>query len=119
MHAKPENGVANVIEMRHLRFIKQDAVLELARIPHHHAVASDYVFAHVTATADVTVFSDPCRTFQDRALFDNRVRTDKNRVADKRLPHEVPKHGAFKTKLQITGDLFESLPNILLRLKQL
>ena len=39
MRAIAENRIADVIEMRHLRFIEDDAVLELARVPHHHAVA--------------------------------------------------------------------------------
>src|SRR5437773_12331987 len=97
MHAKPQNRVANVIEMRHLRFIKQDAILELARVSHHDSVASDYVLAHVTATADVTVFSNPGRTFQDRALFDNRAGANEDRVADERLPDRIPPHGRFET----------------------
>ena len=105
--------------MRHLRFIEQDAVLEFARVPHHHAVADDHVFPHVTAAADVAVLSDPGRPFQDRALFDNRARADENRVADERLADEFTQHRRLQAKLQITRDLLERVPNILLRLKQL
>src|SRR4029077_14587698 len=97
--AKPENVVANIIEMGHLRFIKQDTVYEFARVPHPHAVADDHVFPHVTAAPEVTVLSAPSRPFQDRALFDNRARADKNRVADERLADELTQHGGLQTKL--------------------
>ena len=55
MRAVTENRIADVIEMRHLRFIEEDAVLEFARVPHHHAVADDHIFAHVTTAADLAV----------------------------------------------------------------
>src|SRR6266576_488989 len=114
-----QDRVAHVIEMRHLRFIKQDAVFELARVPHHHAVPDDHVFAHVTSAPDVTVLPDPRRPFQHRALLDDRPGSDENRIADKWLPDQLSEHRRFQTKLQIARDLTERVPDIFLRLKQL
>ena len=61
MRVMTKDRIADVIEMRHLRFIEQDAVFEFARVAHDYAVADDHVFAHVTAAADVAVLADPRR----------------------------------------------------------
>src|SRR5205814_5731597 len=47
VHLVAENRIADVTEMRNLRLIKNDAVLELAGIAHHDAVPDDDVLAHV------------------------------------------------------------------------
>src|SRR5262249_32693115 len=99
------------IKMGHLRFVAYDAVLEFARVPHHHAIADDYVLAHVTATTDMTFFADPSRSFDDCALFNDGAAADKDRVADERLSHQLSEHGRFQTKLQVTPDLLERVPN--------
>ena len=39
MRVIAENRIADVIEMRNLRFVENNAVLELARISHDHAVS--------------------------------------------------------------------------------
>src|SRR5882724_224510 len=119
MGSMSQDRVAHVIEMWHLRFIKQDAVFELARVPHHHPVPDDHVFAHVTSAPDVTVLPDPRRPFQHRALLDDRPGSDENRIADKWLPDQLSEHRRFQTKLQIARDLTERVPDIFLRLKQL
>ena len=89
MRAVTENRIADIIEMRHLRFVEENAVLELARISHHHAVARDHILADVTTAADVAILADPRRPFQNRALLDDCAFADKNRVADERLPDHV------------------------------
>ena len=97
--------------MRHLRFVAHDAILELARVPHYHAVADDDVLAHVTTAADMTSFADPRWPFYDCALFNDGAAANKDGVADKRFSHQLPEHGRLQTKLQITRDLFERVPN--------
>ena len=79
MRVMAEDRIADVIKMRHLRFVEQNAILELARVAHHHAIAHDHVLAHVTAAAHLTIFADPCRTFQNRALLDDRARARQKR----------------------------------------
>src|SRR5690242_13698696 len=119
MGAKAENGIADIIEMRDLCFVAHDAILELARVPHHHTVADDDVLAHVTTTADMTLFANPSWTFYDGALFNDGATADENSTADERLSHQLTEHGGLQTKLQITRDLFERVPNERLILKQL
>src|SRR5439155_1236552 len=47
--------------MRHLHFVEENAVLELARVSHHNTVADDHVLAHVATAADPAIFADPWR----------------------------------------------------------
>src|SRR5438477_1820266 len=119
MRAKSQNGIAHIIKVRYLRFIAQDAILKLARVPHHHAVAHDDVFAHVTATADMALLADPGRTFYDGALFDDGVSANEDGIADERFSHQLSQHRRFQTKLEITCDLFERVPNEALILEKL
>src|SRR5260370_2982621 len=48
---KSKNGIANVIEMRHLRFIENNAVLQFARISHDYSVSDGASFPHGTTAA--------------------------------------------------------------------
>src|SRR5262249_20821356 len=116
---KTQNGITDIIKMRHLRFVAHNAVLELARVPHHHAVADDDVLAHVTATADMTLFANPSRSFYDGALFNNGAAADEDSIADERFSHQLPEHSRLQTKLQIARDLFERVPNETLIFEQL
>ena len=67
----------------------------------------------------MTVFTDPGRALQDCSLFDDRSRTDKDRIADERFPDELAQDCRFQTKLQIARDLPKRVPDIFLRFKQL
>src|SRR5919201_7069732 len=114
-----KNGVAHVIEVRYLHFIQKNAILELARIPHHHAVPDDYVFAHIATAANPAIFTDPGGAFQYSALLDDRSSADEDMVADERLAHQLAQDRGLQTKLQVTGNLFESVPNVTLVFEQL
>src|SRR5438105_32549 len=118
MRAMTEDRVADVIEMRHLRFIEQDAILELARVPHHDAISDDHIFAYIAAAPDMTVLSDPRRPFQDRALLYDRAGADENCVADKWLAHQFAEHRRLQAELEVTRDLPERVPNIFLRFEK-
>jgi len=59
MRAIANDGIAHVVKMRNLRFIKDDGIFELARIPHYHPVANDDVFTNVTTTPNMTVLANP------------------------------------------------------------
>src|SRR5438132_12771202 len=119
MRAITKDRIAHVIEMRRLRLVEENAVFEFARVSHDDAIAHNDVLAHVTTAADLAIFADPGRPFQDRALFDDRSATDEDRITDERFPHELAQYAGLQAELQITGDLFERVPNIILALKQL
>src|SRR5438067_1167159 len=107
-----ENRVADVIEMRHLRFVEEDAILELARVPHYDAIADDDVFADVAAVANFALFPDPGRPFDHRALLDRGPFSDENRAAHERLSDQSSLDARLQTKLQIARDLVQRVPDI-------
>jgi hypothetical protein len=63
MRAMTQNRISDIVEMRDLRVIEEDAILELTRIPHHHAVPDDHILPHVTSAADLAILPDPRRAF--------------------------------------------------------
>src|SRR6266404_3570887 len=118
MRFKSKNRIADVIKMRHLSFVENDAVLEFARVAHDDTVADDDVLADIAAAADLAILADPGRSFQDRTLFDNGAAANEHIAADERTTNELAEHGRFQTKLQITRDLFERIPDIVLVFEQ-
>src|SRR5438876_6524764 len=119
MRAITQDRIADVVEMRRLHLIEENTIFEFARISHNHAIAHHDVLAHVTTAADLTIFANPGRAFQDRALLDNCAATDEDRATDEWFPHQLAHYARLEAELQITGDLFERVPNIILVLKQL
>jgi len=68
-----EDGVAHVVEMRHLTAVEKEAVFELRRVSKGAPFANDDIFADVSATADRGAFADPGRAFDDRVGLDRRA----------------------------------------------
>ena len=114
-----QDGVTDIIKMRHLRFIEQNTVLEFARVAHYDTITGDDVLAHVATASDMTLFANPSRTFYDRTLFNDGATADEDGAADERFSHQLPEYSRLQTKLQITRDLFERVPNETLIFKQL
>src|ERR1700730_6141102 len=119
MRVMTDDRITHVIEVRHLHFIEQDGIFEFAGVSHDYAVADDHVLAHVAAAANVAVLADPRRAFQHCPLFNDRSSADGDMVADKRLAHELAEECRLEAKLQITGALFERVPNVILVFEQL
>jgi hypothetical protein len=119
MSVVTEDRIANVIKVGHLHFVEQNAILKLARVSHHDAIPDDHVLAHVTAAPNLAIFSDPCRALQHRALFDAGPSSDENVIADEWFAHQLAQNRGLQTKLQVTCDLFERVPDVILVLEQL
>src|ERR671931_2405911 len=119
MRVMTNDRVTHIIEVRYLHFIEQDGIFELAGVSHDDAVADDHIFAHVTAAANVAVFADPRRAFQHRALLNDGSSANKNMAAYKWLTHQLAQDDGLEAKLQVTGDLFERIPNVILIFEQL
>ncbi len=107
-----EDRVADVVEVRHLRAVKEQAVLELTRITKNRAIADEDVFADVTAVTDVAVGSDPGRAFDHRAVFDDRALADEHVWADVWLADEFALEAGAQAELQVGRDLVEGLPDV-------
>jgi hypothetical protein len=105
--------------MGRLCLVEQNAILELARVAHHDAITGDDVLAHVATAANLAVFADPRWALQHRALLNDRSSADEHAIADERFAHKLSEHGGFQSKLQITRDLFERIPDVILVLEQL
>src|SRR6185369_14118366 len=118
MRLVAKDRIAAVAEVGNLRLIKDDAVLEFAGISHHHAVADDDVFAHVTSGAQMAVFADPGRALEHRALLDNRAPPNENRVAHIGFTNQLAEHGGLEPKLEVTRNLSERFPDIFFRLEE-
>ena len=80
-----QDGVAHVIEMGHLCFIEQNAILKLARVTHYNAIAGDDILAYVATAANLAVFADPRRALQHRALLNDRSSADEYAITDERF----------------------------------
>lgn len=119
MRVMSNDRITHVIEVRHLHVIEQDGILEFARVPHDYAVADDHVLAHVAAAANVAIFADPRWAFQHSALLNDRSSANKNMVADKWFAQQLAQDCRLETKLQVTGNLFERVPDVILVSEQL
>ena len=111
-----QDRVADVIEMRHLRAVEQQAVLELARVAQHGVVAHDDVLAHVTTVADVAVRADPRRAFDHRAVLDDRAFAHEHVRPDVRLADQFAlEHRGLQAELEISRRSFPTLPRRVVR----
>jgi hypothetical protein len=82
-----QDGITDIIEVRHLRFIEQNAIFEFARVTHHDTIAGYDVLAHVTAATNLAIFADPRRTFEHGTLLNNGSSADENAIADEWFAH--------------------------------
>ena len=108
----PDNRITHVVEMGYLGLVEDDAVLELAGIAKHRAVANNHIFPDVAAAANLAAFSDPCRAFNHGALLDHSAAPNEHRAADEWFPDESTLYGGFEPELQIAADLLEGFPNV-------
>src|SRR5207302_10632820 len=100
--------------MGHLCFIEQNAVLELARVAHHDPIACDDVLAHVATAAKLAVFADPRRALQHRALLNDRSSADEYATTDERFARSLAEGGSLPPELQVSRDLLEYVPDLIL-----
>src|SRR5574339_472849 len=76
-----EDRITHVTEMRDLRFVKQDAALQFARIPHHTPVADDYILPYVGVMAYLAVAANDCRSLNHYAVLEHRPLADEHLLA--------------------------------------
>ena len=107
-----EDRVTDVVEVRHLRAVEEQAVLEFARVAEDRAVADEDVLAHVAPVADVAVGPDPGRAFDHRAVFDHRAFADEHVRADVGLADQFALEPGPQAELQVSRDFVEDFPNV-------
>ena len=112
MRLVADDRISDIIEMRNLRFVEDEAVFKLAGVPGHHAVSENDILADVAPIANLAVLADPCRAFHHRALLDDGVLADENRAAHKGLADEAALDAGLHAEFQISPDLRQDIPNI-------
>jgi len=108
-----EDRVADIIEMRNLGLVEDEAVFKFRGISSHDTIAEDDIFADVTPIPNLTVLADPSRTFDHGSLFDHCPFADKNRTAHERLADEAAMETGFHAELEISRDLRQNIPDML------
>ena len=99
-----EDRVADVIEVRNLGLVEDEAVFKFRGIPGHDSVAKDHIFADVTSVPNLAVLADPSRTFDHGSLFDHCSFADKHCSAHERLADEAAMETGFHAELEISRD---------------
>ncbi len=107
-----EDGVADVIEVRHLRAVEEQRVLQFGRIADDAAVADDDVLAEVGVVANLAIFPDDGRAFDHRARFDDGAFADKNFFADARAGKAFGRI-LFRLSREVGFDFLERVPGVL------
>jgi hypothetical protein len=104
-----ENGVADVIVMRHLRAVEKERVLEFARIADDAVVANNDVFAEIGVVADLAVLADDGGTFDD-APGSTTVPSPMNTFAPMLAPGKRLGGFCFGTFGEVVFDFLERVP---------
>ena len=108
-----QNGIPDIVEMRDLRLIEDQAVLKLAGVPRNDPVADNDILADVASVSNVTILADPCRPLDHGTLLNDGPRPDEYSVSDERSSDDLPIDAWFESELKIGLDLRQGLPDIL------
>jgi len=84
-----ENRVADIVKVRDLSLVENEAVFKFRGIPGYDSIAEDHVFPDVAPIPNFAVLADPCWTFDHGPLFDDRSFADKYSAAHERLADEA------------------------------
>src|SRR5262249_33455775 len=107
-----ENGVTDIVKMRDLGPVEYYAIFKLAGVTKDYAVANDHIFADITTASYLATISDPGRTFNGRAVFDDSFVTDIDPVAYEGSAKQTSAHRRIEAELKITGDLLQNIPDL-------
>jgi hypothetical protein len=107
-----ENRVTDIVKMRDLGPVEYYAIFKLAGVTKDYAIASDNIFADITTASYLAIVSDPGRTFNGRAVFDDGFVTDIDPVADEGSAKQTSVQRRIEAELEITGDLLQNIPDL-------
>ena len=108
-----EDRVADIVEVRNLCLVEDEAIFKFRGIPGHDSIAEDHIFPDVTPIPNFAVLADPSWTFDHGSLFDDCAFADKNSAAHERLADESAVYARFETELQIVGNFWQHIPDML------
>ena len=107
-----QNGITDVVEVGDLGLIKDQAVLELARVAKDDAIAHHDVLADVSTVADLASLADPGGSLDHRTMLDDGASPDENGSADEGLADELAENPRLETELEVRRDLGKRLPGM-------
>ena len=107
-----EDGITDVVEVRDLCLVEDEAVLELAGVAQDDAVTDHNILTDIGSVADFAILADPCGTFDHGSLLDDRAGSDIDSAADKWLTDQLAVDARLETELQIRRDLRQRLPDM-------
>ena len=113
-----EDRVANIIEVRNLGLVEDEAVFKFRGIPSHNPIAEDHIFADVTSVPNLAVLADPSRAFDHGPLFNHCSFANKYSTAHERLADETAMETGFHAELEISRDLRQNIPYMFSVLKK-
>jgi hypothetical protein len=113
-----EDRVADIVEVRDLCLVEDEAIFEFRGIPGHDSISENHIFPDVTSVSNLTVLADPSRTFDHGPLFDHRAFADKHSAAHERLADEAAMETGLQAELEISRDLRQNIPDMLGVLKK-
>ena len=107
-----ENGVADIVEVRDLRLVEDEAVLKLTGVPQHDAITDDDILTDVGAVANLASLADPSGSLDHGSVLDDRACSDINRSADEGLADQSAMNARLETELEVGRDLRKGLPSM-------
>jgi len=104
-----ENGIADIVEVRNLNAVEQNAVLQLARVSHNRAFSDDSRTAYECAVAYFRARVDDARTVDTGTRCDYGVFGNVNSVASIIIKRRIQVLAKFD---DVILDFVEQLPRI-------
>ena len=107
-----EDGVPDVVEVRDLSLVEDEAVLELAGVSEDDAITDHDVLADVGSVTDLTILADPCRPLDHGSLLNDGAGSDIDSAADEGLADQLAMDSRLEPELEIGRDLCDCLPDM-------
>ena len=107
-----EDRVPDVVEVRDLSLVEDEAVLELAGVAQNDAITDHYIFADIGTVANLAILTDPSRPLDHGTLFDDRAGSDIDSAADEGLADQLAMDSRLEPELEIGRDLCDCLPDM-------
>src|ERR1043165_2293384 len=100
-----QDGIADVVKMRHNSIIKQKRILYLAGVSDNAVVPDNDAFTNIGVMPNLTIAANNDRPFYHRPIFDQRAFANKDIVTDKSDPFTAIVQPGMQISLQVSCQL--------------
>lgn len=112
MRLVTQDRVTDVVEVWDLRFVKDEAALELAGVPQDDAIPHQNILPDVGAVTDLAILADPGGSLDHGTILNDGASSDIDRSADERLADQLTIDAGLEAELEIGRDLCDCLPDM-------